>query len=62
MVSSRVVDFKVLWMAIQFEYFFFLIKRQNCESNIYNFRRFLFGMSPDEPAFKVRVFTSDFKL
>ena len=30
--------------------------------DVRNFRRFLFGMSPDVPAFKVCVFTSDFKL
>ena len=30
MVSSRAVDYKVLRMAIQFEYFF-LIRRQNGE-------------------------------
>ena len=29
-------------------------KRQNGECNIRNFKRFLFGMSPDIPAFKVR--------
>ena len=56
MVSPRVVDSKVLRMAFQFEYFFFLIKRQNDECNVRNFRRFLFGMNPDVPAFKVRQF------
>ena len=39
-------------MAIQLEYF--LIKRQNGECNVCNVRRFLFGMSPDVPAFQVR--------
>ena len=29
--------------------------------NVRNFRRFLFGMRPDVPAFNVHVFTSDFK-
>ena len=52
---SRIVDSKVLRVAIQFEVFFFLIKRQNGECNVRNFRRFLFGMSPDVPAFKVHV-------
>ena len=56
----KVADSKVLRMAIQFEYFF-LIKRQNGECNVRNFRRFLFGMSPDIPAFKVCFFTSDVK-
>ena len=56
MVSSRVVDSKVLRMAIQFDY----LKRQNGECNVRN-KRFLFGMSPDVPAFKVHVFTSDSK-
>ena len=60
MVSLRVIDSKVLWMATQFEYFF-LIKRQNGECNVRNFRRFFFGMSPDVPAFKICIFTSDFK-
>ena len=53
-------------MTIQFEgffffFFFFLIRIQNGECNVRNFRRFLFGMSPDVPAFRVCVFTSDFK-
>ena len=52
MISSRAVDSKVLRMAIQFEYFFFLIKRQNGEHNDRNFRRFLFGMSPNVMASK----------
>ena len=63
-VSSRVVESKVLRMAIQFEYFFLIDLRQNGECigpNVRDFRRFLFGMSPDVPAFKVRVFISDFK-
>ena len=58
MVSSRVLDSKVLRIAIQFQYFF-LIRRQNGECNVRNFRRFLFGMSLDVPAFKVHVFTRD---
>ena len=40
---------------------FFLTKKQNDECYVRNFRRFLFGMSPDVPAFKIPVFTSDFK-
>ena len=59
-VSSNVVDFKVLSTAIKCEYFFFLIKTQNGECNIRNFKQFLLGISPDIPAFKLRVFTSDF--
>ena len=47
MVSSRVIDSKVLRIAIQFEYF--SAKKAN-----------IFGMSPDVLAFKVCVFTSDF--
>ena len=42
MVSWRVVDSKVLRMAIQFEYFL-LIKRQNGECNARHLRRFLFS-------------------
>ena len=61
MVESREVDSKVLRMTIKFEYFF-LIKRQHGECNNRNFRGFLFGMSPDVPAFKARVFTSDSKV
>ena len=60
MASSKAVYSKVLRMAIQFEYFF-VIKRQNGECNVINHGEFLFGMSFDVPAFKVRVFTSDFK-
>ena len=55
MVSSGEVDSKVLRMTNQFEYFF-SDKRANGECNVTNFRRFLFGMSPDVPALKVRVF------
>ena len=58
-VSSRVVDSKVLRMTIRSV--FLLRKRQNGECNVRNFRRFLFGKSPDVPAFKVHVFTSDFR-
>ena len=29
--------------------------------NVRHFQWFLFGMSPDVPAFKVRIFTTDFK-
>ena len=60
MVSSRAVDSKVLWRAIQFEYFF-LIGGQNGKCNVKYIRQFLlFEMSPDVSAFKVRDFTSDF--
>ena len=59
MAPSRVVDSEVLSMVVQFEYFFLI--RQNGECNFINFRQFLFGMSPHVPAFKVRIFTSDFK-
>ena len=47
-------------MAIHFEYFF-LIKRQNGECNVRNFRRILFGTSHDLTAFEVRVFTGDLR-
>ena len=60
MVSSRVIDSKVFRMAIQFEHFF-LIRCQNGKCEVTNFRRFLFGTSPDVSAFKVRNFTNDFK-
>ena len=50
---------KIPRMVIQFEYFF-LIEKQNGESNVTNFRRFLFGVSPEVPAFKAGVFPSDF--
>ena len=40
---------------------FVLLKRQNGECNVRNFRRFLFGMSPDVPVFEVRVLESDLK-
>ena len=47
MVSARVADSKVLRITIQLEYVFcfvlfcfFLIKRQNGECNVGNFRRF----------------------
>ena len=59
LVSSREVDFKVLRMAIQFQYFF-MIKRQNGECNVRNFGRSLFGKS-HVPALKVLVLTNDFK-
>ena len=62
-VSSRIVDSKVLRTAIQFEYFFSIkrLNHVNGECNVRNFRRFLFGMSPDIPGLKACVFTSDFK-
>ena len=43
----------------QFSLGIFLLKRQNGGCNV---RNFLFGISPDVPAFKVGIFTSDFKL
>ena len=43
-----VVGSKEVWV-------FFLIKRQNGEIYIRNFRQFLFGMSPDVPAFKFLI-------
>ena len=49
MVSSRVVDGWPFILSIVYD------KRQNGECNVRKFRRFLFGMSPDVPAFKVRV-------
>ena len=60
---QELVDLKVLRMVIQLEFcFFFLLKRQNDKCNVRHFR-FLFGMSPDVSAFKVRaVFSSDFKI
>ena len=45
MVSSRVVDSKVLRMAIQFEQFFSDKKAKWRTYNVRNFRRFLFGTS-----------------
>ena len=36
-------------------------REQNGNFNVLNFRRFLFGMSPDVPTVKVRVFASDLK-
>ena len=57
MVSSK-VDSKVLRKSIQI---IFLIKVPNGKCYVGNFRWFLFGMSPDVLAFKVCVFTSDFK-
>ena len=59
MVSSREVDSTVLRMALQLEYF--SDKKENGECNVRHFTPFLFGMSPDVPAFKVCIFTSDFK-
>ena len=50
MVLLRVVDSKVLRVAK----YFFLIKRQNGESNVKKFRRCFYGMSPYALAFKVR--------
>ena len=36
-------------------------KMQNGECNVRNFRRFLFGVSSDVPAFKVHDFAIDFE-
>ena len=58
MVPSRELDFKVLRMAPEdgrSVLVLFLIKRQNGKCNVRNFRRVLFDMSPDVPAFKVRL-------
>ena len=64
------VFFMLKWTILRFQntqeghslwVFFFQIKKQNGEWNVRNFRRFLFGMSPDVPEFQVRVLTSDFK-
>ena len=37
------------------------MKRQTGECNVRNFIQFLFGTSPDVPAFKYSIFTIDFK-
>ena len=56
MVSSRILDSKVLKMVIKFEYFFFfLIRRHNGECNVRNFSRCLFSMSSYVLVFKIRV-------
>ena len=55
-VSSGVVDSKVLRIHGHSVSVFFLIRRQNGKCNVRNFRRFLFGMSPDVLAFKVCAF------
>ena len=60
MISVIVLDYKVLRMAIQFD--FFPQRSQNGECNVRIFRRFFFnGMSPDVPSFKVRVFINTLK-
>ena len=51
MVSSRVIDSKVLRITIQFKYFFLV--RNNITLEILAG----FGMNPDVPAFKGRVYT-----
>ena len=58
------VDSKVPRSGRSFTLSIFLIKRQNDEYNANNSRWFLFGVTPDAPAFKARVFTSvlNFKL
>ena len=60
-VSSRVASSKVLRMAIRDEYFFFPDKKAKLRMYVRNFRRFLFDMSPDTPAFKVLVVIGDFE-
>ena len=50
MLSSKEVDSKILRMAVQFEYFFFLIRRQNGECYVYLEVLDIslwYGMSPD---------------
>ena len=37
-------------------------RKQNDDFNVWNFTRFLFGISPDVSTVKVRVLTTDFKL
>ena len=37
-------------------------RKQNDDFKVWNFRRFLFGLSPDVPIVKVRVLTSDIVL
>ena len=59
MVSSREVDPKDSGWPFNLRVFF-SDKRHNSECNFGNFRRFLFGMSPDVPAIKVHVLPSDF--
>ena len=60
MVSSSVVDCKVLRMTIQFE-LFFLIRRQNGKCSVRSFGRFFFGMCPDVPDSKSVILEVTFK-
>ena len=52
MLSLRSVVFRALSMTDEFEYLLFLIKKQNGEFDVRNFRWFLFGVSPNIPEFK----------
>ena len=58
MLASRLVNSKIKYSGqsshVHLE-IFFLIKRQNCECNVRNFRWIFFGMSPDILEFKVHV-------
>ena len=47
-------------MGRQFSERIFMRKEQNDNCDVRKLRRFLFAMSSDVPAFKVRVLTSDF--
>ena len=60
MVTLKVVDYKVLRMAIQFKFFFFSFsfsdKKVNGKCDVRYLRRFLFGMSPDPVFIKTSYF------
>ena len=60
MIPSRVVGSKVLSMAIQFGYFFWL-KRQMANVMLEIFHSFSLVWVPDVPSFKVLVFTIKFQ-
>ena len=55
MVPSRVVDSKVLRMAIQLEHFFSDKKAKWQKCNVRNFKRFVFGISFEVPTLKVHI-------
>ena len=57
MVSSRVVDSKVLPFSLSI----FSDKKDKMAIIMLKIRRFLFDMSPDVPAFKVLVLACDLK-
>ena len=59
MVLSRVVDSKVLRFPLSLS--MFSEKGKNGDCDVTNFRRFLFGMSPDVLTFKFHAFTGNFK-